>query len=376
MANPINTTPSLTKLLTEVSNKITFSAIPQTVKIVQEEFIKTISTNTYFSERERGALALYFESNSIIHSKKAQLFESQLEEGVVEWFKSGYEKVKKVFGSIKEYVSKLWGQIKQAFSTLMEKGIAWVQNAVKTVQKKAKQLFDQHVKGIDGDELYNEVTALLKMGKFIGTKSSKFFEIISDLVPNIEEKATEKLEAEADKIQESIFPSEITSYLSNPRILLEAESENKWLKYLMNIIKIVLNPVLGTIVVVGKWAGEEGLTLASKLIAKLGGPSPLTFHILPPLTLAIMEAFQQFKGIEGWVMEFITSEFAKLIPGLDTLTMLWELGKTILFIYAIYEIIKETYTASVDYAKDGISLRKSKPISEEYIRMQKLAGLS
>lgn len=376
MANPINNTPSLTELLTEVSNKITFSAIPQTIKIVQEEFIKTISTNTYFSERERGALALYFESNSIIHSKKAQLFESQLEEGVVEWFKSGYEKVKKVFGSIKEYVSRLWEQIKQAFSTLMKKGIAWVQNTVKTVQKKAKQLFDQYVKKIDGDELFNEVAALLKMGKFIAINSSKFFEIISDLVPNIEEKATEKLEAEADKIQESIFPSEITSHLSNPRILLEAESKNKWLKYLMNIIKIILNPVIGTIAVVGKWVGEEGLTLASKLIAKLGGPSAFTFHILPPLTLAIMELFGKFHGIESWVMEFITSEFAEVIPGLDTLKMLWDMGSTLLLTYAIYEIIKEAHTAYVDYAKDGISLRKSKPVSEEYIRMQKLAGLS
>ena len=375
MANPINNTPSLTELLTEVSNKITFSAIPQTIKIVQEEFIKTISTNTYFSERERGALALYFESNSIIHSKKAQLFESQLEEGVVEWFKSGYEKVKKVFGSIKEYVSKLWGQIKQAFSTLMKKGIAWVQNTVKTVQKKAKQLFDQYVKGVDGDELFNEIAALLKMGNFIAINSSKFFEIISDLVPNIEEKATEKLEAEADKIEESIFPSEITSHLSNPRILLEAKSKNKWMEYLMNIIKIILNPVIGTITVVGKWVGEEGLTLASKLIAKLGGPSPLTFHILPPLTLAIMEFFDKFHGIDSWVMEFITSKFAELIPGLDTLQMLWDLGSKILTAFAIYEIIKEVYAAYVD-SKNGISLRKSKPISEEYIRMQKLAGLS
>ena len=75
-------------------------------------------------------------------------------------------------------------------------------------------------------------------------------------------------------------------------------------------------------------------------------------------------------------MEFITSEFAEVIPGLDTLKMLWDMGSTLLLTYAIYEIIKETYTASVDYAKDGISLRKSKPISEEYIRMQKLAGLS
>ena len=76
------------------------------------------------------------------------------------------------------------------------------------------------------------------------------------------------------------------------------------------------------------------------------------------------------------VMEFITSEFAEVIPGLDTLKMLWDMGSTLLLTFAIYEIIKEAHTAYVDYAKDGISLRKSKPISEEYIRMQKLAGLS
>ena len=55
--------------------------------------------------------------------------------------------------------------------------------------------------------------------------------------------------------------------------------------------------------------------------------------------------------------------------------MLWELESKILLTYAIYEIIKEIHAAYVD-AKGGISLRKSKPISEEYIRMQKLAGLS
>ena len=65
------------ELIKEINTKVSFSLIPKTIKVVQEEFIKSIPNNDYFTDGEKQALSLYFESYATFHSKNMMLFESQ-----------------------------------------------------------------------------------------------------------------------------------------------------------------------------------------------------------------------------------------------------------------------------------------------------------
>ena len=65
----------LKQLIKEVKKEISFSLIPKTIKIVQEEFIKSIPNNDYFTSGEKQALTLYLESHSNFQRKNIVLFE-------------------------------------------------------------------------------------------------------------------------------------------------------------------------------------------------------------------------------------------------------------------------------------------------------------
>ena len=177
-----------------------------------------------------------------------------------------------------------------------------------------------------------------------------------------------------EKIEENIFTLEITSHLSNPKILLEAEGKSKWLKYVMNAIKIILNPVMGTIGVVGSWAGSKLFSAASKFIEKLGGPEAVDYHVTPEIIMAAMEISGIYEGAWKWVLELL-EKWGKEIPFISELIHFFEFGHKILIGYAIFEIIKEV-GEGVTKAIANLSGKKlQESISPEFIRMQQLAGL-
>jgi len=46
------------------------------------------------------------------------LFESQVDEAIADWFKSGWQKIKSSFGGIKNYVTEIWNKIKNVIATV------------------------------------------------------------------------------------------------------------------------------------------------------------------------------------------------------------------------------------------------------------------
>ena len=142
----------------------------------------------------------------------------------------------------------------------------------------------------------------------------------------------------------------------------------------MNVIKIILNPVMGTIGVVGSWAGSKLFTAASKFIEKLGGPKAIDYHVTPEIIMAAMEVSGVYEGAWKWVLEFL-EEWGKEIPFISELIHFFEFGHKILVGYAIFEIIKEV-GEGVTKAIANLSGKKlQESISPEFIRMQQLAGL-
>lgn len=366
--------PRKRRLIEEVNARIIFSAIPKTINSIQEDFINNISNNEFFTEGEKQALALFFESNSKVTSKSTQLFESQIDEGIADWFKSGIAKVKKVFGSIKDYVVKVWTKIKTAFIDLIQKGTEWISSMIDKIKSPVKKGFEKALQGPNKDALIDEITNATKIYQWIKSKISNPSSFISFLDDKVVDGADSKIEQEAEKIEENIFTLEITSHLSNPKILLEAEGKSKWLKYVMNAIKIILNPVMGTIGVVGSWAGSKLFSAASKFIEKLGGPEAVDYHVTPEIIMAAMEISGIYEGAWKWVLELL-EKYGKEIPFISELIHFFEFGHKILIGYAIFEIIKEV-GEGVTKAIANLSGKKlQESISPEFIRMQQLAGL-
>ena len=366
--------PRKRRLIEEVNARVIFSAIPKTINSIQEDFINNISNNEFFTEGEKQALALFFESNSKVTSKSTQLFESQIDEGIADWFKSGIAKVKKVFGSIKDYVVKVWTKIKTAFINLIQKGTEWISSTIDKIKSPVKKGFEKALQGPNKDALIDEITNATKIYQWIKSKTSNPSSLISSLDDKVVDGADSKIEQEAEKIEENIFTLEITSHLSNSKILLESEGKSKWLKYIMNAIKIILNPVMGTIGVVGSWAGSKLFTAASKFIEKLGGPKAIDYHVTPEIIMAAMEISGVYEGAWKWVLEFL-EKWGKEIPFISELIHFFEFGHKVLVGYAIFEIIKEVGEGITKAIANLSGKKLQESISPEFTRMQQLAGL-
>ena len=355
-------------LINEVNSKITFSAIPKTIKKIQEEFIKSIPTNDYFTSQEKYALALYFESYSNFSNKNIILFESQVNEGIADWFKSGWEKIKSTFGGIKNYVVDIWTKIKKFFTDLILKGKDVVKGLVEKAKGKIKAGFEKALNGPNKDDLLKELKNIVDIANWINTKINDPSKILSPIADKIIDPTISKAEDTIEKIQENIFNKQLTAHLANPNLLLESEDENKWKKWLMNTIKVILNPVMGGLGVLGSWAGSKILTKAANFIEKLGGPKAVEYHVTPEIIFAALETSGAYEGAWGWVEEKI-KEYAKYIPYVGEFIELWHFGHKILFGYAIYEIIKEIAEAL------GSGVKNLTTENLEILRMQKLAGI-
>lgn len=401
----------LRELVLEFDMRVSFGAIPQTIKMIQHDFISSIPTNDYFTDGEKQALNLYFESYSTLHSKNILLFESQINEGIASWFKSAVKKVKEVFGNIKEYVVKLWGKIKDTFKSVMIKFWGWIKGKVKQLSAYVKKKLQDAINGPKKAPLQKE---LKQVGESFDWVSSWWSQLKSDAVKTlafigdkIKAGITSKLsnlfgkaeEEEKTAVAENIFNKTLTEGLINTNklsLILEEEGEDKgnfltakgwknnWKKYVWNIVKILLNPIMGTLGVVGSWAGEKLLDGASLLISKLGGPGPYKFHILPELVMVGSEISGLFNSTEHHFMDLL-KPYIEMIPGLETIIHFWHFGHKILLGYAIFETIHAAYNEikgtinQTPGLEDKIekkidSLKES--LSPEFQRIQQLSGLN
>ena len=363
------------ELIKEINTEITFSLIPKTIKTVQEEFIKSIPSNDYFTDGEKQALSLYFESYSTFHSKNMILFESQVDEAIADWFKSGWQKIKSTFGGIKKYVTEIWGKIKKFFADLIVKGKDAVKGMVDKAKGKIQSGFQKALNGPNKDALLDELKNMIEIADWFKSKVSNPTNLITPIADKAETSTIAKAEDTIEKIQENIFNKKITEHLSNQNLLLESEDESKWKKWLTNIIKIILNPVMGSLGVLGSWAGSKLFTGIAKLVEKLGGPKSVQYHVTPEIIFAALEVTGAYEGAWNWVEEKI-KEYAKYIPYAGEIMELWHFGHKILFGYAVFEIIKEIAEGLGSAVKNVTNKPEVKEsLSPEFIRMKRLAGL-
>lgn len=325
--------PLIREAVLDLNARITYGAIPKTIKEVQNKFISEIKTNTFFTLEEQNALSDYFQNYSSINSKYVTEYLNEVDENIGDWFKSGLQKVKQAFGGIKEYVVKVWTQIKEVFVKLIQKGIALAKGIVNKARSKAKAAINAVA---DKAALYKEVIHMIDCHKFLEAKlkDPKLFVVGLDgkVIGGVEQKAQ-------DELNESVFTKELTEQLVNKELLLESGG-SKWQKWIMNTIKIVMNPLMGGLGVLGSYAGSKLLSYLAKLIEKLGGPKAISYHVTPELMMAGLEISGAYDSMWAAIEKGV-EEFAKNIPFVGTLMHLWHYGHYILLAYAYFEVAKE-----------------------------------
>lgn len=336
----------IAKNILEIRRNVTYSLVPKTISIVKEEFIRSIPTNDYFTNEEKYALSLYFQTQTNFNNRSIRLFESQVNEDVASWFKTGWKKLKQVFGNIKDYVVKLWTKIKDAFINVIKKGYDWIQGQINSLKDKVSDKVQKVLTGPDKNAFLEEVKNLIDIQKFLKNKLQKPQDIVGAMDASVIDAAASKAAEDGNKVQENIngniFTKEITEALINLNSLILESKNSPWMKWIGNIIKIVLNPIMGTIGVVGQWAGTQFLNKASKFIEKLGGPKAVDYHVTPEMVFAILEVTGLYEGAWEHVLEYV-NEYVKVIPFLGQLIHFWEFGHKLLIVYACIEIIVQLY---------------------------------
>ena len=348
--------PLIREAVVDLNARITYGAIPKTIKEVQSKFISEIKTNTFFTLEEQNALSDYFQNYSSINKKYVTEYLNEVDENIGDWFKSGLQKVKQAFGGIKAYVVKVWNQIKEVFAKLIQKGIALAKGIVNKAKSKATAAINAVA---DKAALYKEVIHMIDCHKFLETKlkDPKLFVVGLDdkVVGGVEQKAQVEL-------NESVFSKELTEQLVNKELLLESGG-SKWQKWIMNTIKIVMNPLMGGLGVLGSYAGSKLLSYLAKLLEKLGGPKAINYHVTPELMMAGLELGGAYDSMWSAIEKGV-EEFAKNIPFIGTLMHLWHYGHYILLAYAyfevakevIYPVVKTVYKSSTGTTNESIKL--------------------
>lgn len=395
-----------------------YHVVPKVINEIKKDIIRTLHTNDYFTIEERRVLCEYFNTHKTLLNES--VYVNSLDEDLKSWWKSGKEKLKNVFGSVKSYIQKIWNKVKEVFAKIIEKGKSVIKPLLEKTKAKIKPAIEKIKKDPElSEELIAEVIALGEMTNYVVGKK---LNALNNLDKSVSDEAAKKVEAGEDtKVAdtagkeggEKSADGELSEFFHNRKSLVrerfvfnhsttlhiientndtkflteeestEGDSSNQkksswptfltkqgwkdnWKKYLWNIFKIVLNPVMGGLGVTGGYFTELGLDGLSKIVAKLGGPPAKKFHVIPEYIFATLEIKGMYNSIFEKFME-TAKPYLDLIPfGIGTaFEKLWHFGHYILIGFAVYELIKETLdtlgmTKYVrQFTKDAVS-RKSK----------------
>jgi hypothetical protein len=323
--------------LASVIRDINQEAIPNTISLLQENFINNISDNEYFNLEEKQAISLYFKYNKDINEENIAKFNSGLlNEGLKDIFLKAIAKVKNIFGGIKNFVVKIWSSIKKFV-------IEWGRKAYNAIKGKVTQLkpkIESFLKNAkDKAALVKEFSHITDVYEWLKTKVTSFLD-----------NYTEKITGVADNtLKENIFNKDFTFVLTEaetleiPTDITNPETIKKWEKLnipwktLFKAITFVFNPIKALALQLVKFASNKMFDGISQLVSKLGGPSAIDYVILPAIVSEIAELSGLFHGADELLKEALG-----LIPGVGPfIEVILHVGHYLFVALAVYEILHE-----------------------------------
>jgi len=324
---------SLAKIIKDINQK----AIPNTIILFQENFIANIHINEHFTLEERQGITLYFKHNNTLNESTISDFhKGLLNEGLKDIFLKAIEKVKSVFGGIKNFVVKIWTSIKKLVLEWGRKAY----NAVKGKITPLKSKIENALKNAkDKAALVKEFSHINDVYEWLKNKAVNFLDSYA-------EKATGTVDS---SLKENIFNKEFTSLLievetgqiptdiTSPETIKFWEKVNIPWKTIFKAITFVFNPIKALALSLIKYAGNKMFDGISILVSKLGGPSAIDYVILPAILSEVLELSGVFHGADE-----ILKEALGLIPGVGPfIEVILHVGHYLFVALAVYEILHE-----------------------------------
>lgn len=327
---------SLVSIYKDIIQEINTNAIPQTVILLENNFINNIQSNDYFTIEEKQAIRLYLEYYDNFTEENINEFNSGLlNEGIKDWIGNAWNKIKNVFGNIKDFVVKIWTSIKNFVIEQSKKVYNWTKGKLSAAIPKIKE----KIKVIkDKAQLTVEATHIFKVYSWLKPNS---FTIFNNLGKKAEEKAI-------TEIKEVIFNStftrllventeEIPTNITEPGFVEKLKKIGVAIKPFLETLAIIFNPLKYAVVQIFKELTPQILNVISQFVAKLGGPTAIKYIIIPGVLVEIAELKGIFHGTDDLLKASL-----ELIPGIGSfLEIFMEVGHGIFIILAIYEILHE-----------------------------------
>lgn len=326
----------LTSIYEQLTKEVNTVAIPQTVMLLENNLINNIQSNDYFTIEERQAVSLYLKYYNTFTEENVNEFSGGLlNEGLRDWIGSAWNKIKNVFGNIKDFVTKVWKSIKDFVMEQSKKAYNFAKGKlnqyVPEIKKKLVAIKDKAQLSVEADHI------------------NKIYEWLQPYIPtmfnNLGKKAEEKAITE---IKEVVMNSTFTRLLveeteSIPTDITKPETVSWWkkigiaIKPLLETLALIFNPIKFALVKIFKELTPQILNELSKFIAKLGGPAPINYIILPGILVEALELNGVFNGVD----DLITASL-NLIPGIGpAIETILEVGHWIFLALAWYEIFAE-----------------------------------
>lgn len=304
---------------------------PKIYSLFQENFVRHISTNEYFSARERRVLVAYFDKNRSLNEARfmqigsrvllSESVDGKMNEGLKSWLGGVWNKITKAFGNLKKMITEIVIKIK---NFLIEQGKKIYDKGVATLKSSAGELtkiFSDVLKGGTNEEdekggkeeieKAGGKVQLVKEGKHLATIADWANDPVEKFIAAFKKKmpadaTAEKAEAEVEAAAESggedtesgeksatelkevwkrtlaeingapVFDEKFTRILieeeeSLPTDVTSKEAVSKWQKagkVAIKVLKIVLTVIAGILSPLGL-AVSVAMKAASKYVVNL-----------------------------------------------------------------------------------------------------------
>jgi hypothetical protein len=312
-------------------------------KELQKEYINNIDRSSLFSESECKYLKEYFKTYDSINESNIRKHNLLLKEGffgdVAKFFGDAWSKIKQVYGNIKDFVLKVWEFLKNSAIQLSKASYNFIKNQLNS-KKQAMLAYIAKVQDKQG--LSKEVNHSKAIFTFIGNLIKNFWNTLTSKLqsnPELSQMGKDNLrEIFTSRRLFKLFESAPAGGLSlHPEDLIKNPVAKEIVKFILNSVKFMLNPVAAIFIDVVKYGLPKSFELTNKWVNKLGGPAVIQWVILPPMMTTLLE---NTPPIHHFIEEQALNLLGTLVPFAKELV---EAGTALYFIYGWYEFCAGLY---------------------------------
>lgn len=311
-------------------------------KELQKEYVKNIHKSSLFNESESKYLKDYFKKYTSINESNIRKHNLLLKEGFIgnvgKFFGDAWNKIKQVYGNIKNFVSKAFEFLKTNTIKICTKIYEYIKNQLNS----KKQAFLTYLNKADHHVLKTEFDKCNELYGFFKKYINNFWISLTQQVlnnPDITALYASTLLGETFTSKRMIQLFENSSTGEVPHELedmfVKNAAGNKILKLLMKAIKLILNPVTLIISEIVKFSLSKIFQASNYLASKVGGPEVIKWVVLPGAIIATYELLDKQFDITHHLIEHWSKEVLSLFT--QEAELLLEIGGYVYLAYACYE---------------------------------------